>query len=347
LTGATPLDNILSAIRLEEPERAPVTSLEQEHAVAEAAVTYREFATDSWKMASTHIRNVERYGWDWVWAHVDDWIEFEAMGNRIRFFNDNVPQVEEYLVKSSADIDKARAPDPLKDGRMPFFLKAIGLLSAKIGGRVMICGRVAAPFTAVTLMRGLTDGIVELYRDPPSFRKLLGIGLKVAEEFGKAQIEMGAHAIWIGDCMSSSRIIGSRIYEDYALPQLKLLISSIRSSGGIPILFTDERDPMRLGLEVSTEPDVLGIGTGIDMRVAKEEVGDRMCLLGNIDPLATLLRGSTDGVRAGVERCIRSCAPGGGYIVGTGECVVRHTPSDNLHAMVSAVSGIGKYPSRG
>jgi uroporphyrinogen decarboxylase len=200
----TPLENILSAVKLEEPERVPITSLEQEHAVAEAAISYKEFATDSWKMASTHIHSVERYGWDWVWVHVDDWIEFEAMGSPLRFFEDNVPQVEEYVVKDASDVDTMRIPDPLRDGRMPFFLGGIRLLSDEIGRKVMICGRVAAPFTSVTLMRGLTEGIVDLYRNPALFKKLLGIGFIIAEEFSKAQIERGAHAIWVGDCMASS-----------------------------------------------------------------------------------------------------------------------------------------------
>lgn len=95
---STPLENILSTVRLEEPARVPIITLEQEHSVSIMGIKYSEFATDPEKLAQTHLNVIRRYGLDWAWVHADDWIEFEAMGNKIQFFDETVPQATEYAV---------------------------------------------------------------------------------------------------------------------------------------------------------------------------------------------------------------------------------------------------------
>lgn len=342
----TPLENILSAVRLEEPERVPIITLEQEHAVAMAGIKYSEFATDPKKLAQTHLKTIRRHSLDWAWVHVDDWIEFEAMGNRVRFFDDKVPQAEEYAVKSESDMDKLRIPDPQRDGRMPLLLKGIRLLAKEMGNEIMICGRVAAPFSSVTLLRGLQTGVLDVYRNPQMVKKLLEVGFEVAKTFAEAQLEAGAHAIWVGDCMASSRIISDKHFEELALPYIKRLIHEIRRAGGISILFTDEKEPKRLLTEVTAEPEVLGIGTAITMDTAKERLGERVCLCGNVDPVEVLLKGSQKTVEKAVAGCIKASAQGGGYILNTGECVARNTPPENIDAFVKTALKLGKYSRR-
>jgi len=342
----TPLENILSAVRLEEPERVPITTLEQEHAVAMAGIKYSEFATDAQKLAQTHLKAIRRYSLDWAWIHVDDWIEFEAMGNRVRFFDDKVPQAEEYAVKSESDIEKLRIPNPQRDGRMPLFLKGIGLLAQEMGNEIMICGRVAAPFSSITLLRGLQTGVLDVYRNPQMVKKLLEVGFEVAKTFAEAQLEAGAHALWVGDCMASSRIISDKHFEELALPYIKRLIREIRRAGGISILFTDEKEPRRLLIEVTAKPEVLGIGTAITMDTAKELLGEGVCLCGNVDPVEVLLKGSEETVERAVAGCIEASAQGGGYILNTGECVARNTPPENIDAFVKTALKLGKYSYR-
>ncbi len=342
----TPLKNILSAVRLEEPERVPITTLEQEHAVAMAGIKYSEFATDPKKLAKTHLKAIRRYSLDWAWIHVDDWIEFEAMGNRVRFFDDKVPQAEEYAVKSESDLDRLRIPDPQREGRMPFLLKGIRILAQEMGNEIMICGRVAAPFSSVTLLRGLQTGVLDLYRNPQMVKKLLEVGFEVAKTFAKAQLEAGAHALWVGDCMASSRIISDKHFEELALPYIKRLIHEIRLAGGISILFTDEMEPKRLLTEVTAKPEVLGIGTAITMNTAKRLLDEKVCLCGNVDPVEVLLKESQENVEKAVAGCIKASAQGGGYILNTGECVARNTPPENIDSFVKTASRLGKYSRR-
>jgi len=342
-----PIDNILAAVRMEEPERVAVTALEQEHAVSIAGIRYSEFARDPKKLAETHLLAVRRYSLDWVWIHVDDWIAFEPMGVKVRFFDDKVPTGEGFAVKCEADIDRLRIPDPHRDGRIPVILEGIRLIHEMTRGEIMICGALAAPFSTVTLLRGLQAGLIDLYRAPQTFRRLMDIGLEVAKVYAEAQIEGGAHALWVGDCMASSRIISERHFREFALPYIKRLIEEIRRMGGISILFTDEKDPERLLLEVESNPEVIAIGTAISIAKAKEVLGDRVCICGNVDPVEVLLKGSREDVERATSECIESGAVGGGYFLNTGECTARDMPPENMRVFVETALKLGKYPLRG
>jgi len=328
---------------MEEPERVPVATLEQEHAVRLLGIRYSDYATDPAVLAKTQLFVIGKYSLDFAWIHSDDWIEYEAMGNKIKFFDDAVPTCEEYVVKMAEDADKLQIPDPSQDGRMPFFLKAIEMLAKEIGDRIMICGRVAAPFTGMLLLRGLEAGLKELYVNKPLVDTLLEKAYQVAKIFAEAQIEAGAHALWVGDCMATTRVISPRFQDTYVYPYQKRLLSDIRKAGGLSFLFTDEKKIDRLVKEAEGNPDVLAIGTDITISDAKQQLGDKVCLFGNVDPVHVLLESPKTFITETVKSCIQHAAPGGGFILATGECTCRNMSEANMYAMIEAATEYGKY----
>lgn len=337
------LENMLAAIRMEEPERIPVATLEQEHAVKLAGVKYWEYATNPKIVAKAQMGAIRKYRLDFAWIHIDDWIEYEAMGNEIRYFDAAVPTCERYVVEEESDLGNLRMPDPYRDGRIPVLIKAIETVLEASQGRILVCGRAASAFSGMLLLRGLEKGLKDLYVNPKLCEELLKISHEVAEIMVTAQIEAGAHAIWVGDCLATSRLIPPRFHELYALPYQGKLINFVKKLGGIPILFTDEKKLERLIRESESNPDVMGIGTGINLGEAKQAIGEKVCLFGNIDPVQVLLYGSKEEVAGAARSCIEAAAPGGGFILATGECVCRDTPEANIHEMVREAETYGRY----
>ncbi|MEM4246208.1 MAG: uroporphyrinogen decarboxylase family protein [Candidatus Bathyarchaeia archaeon] len=342
----TPLENIMDAINMEEPPRVPLATLEQEFAVKTLGILYRDYATDAETIAKTQLFAIRRYSLDFAWIHSDDWIEYEAMGNKVRYFDDAVPTCEEYAVKSPEDADRLELPDPRRDGRMPMLLKAVERLADELKNRVMICGRVAAPFTGMLLLRGLEAGLKDLYMNKALAERLMEVAYKVAREFAEAQILAGAHALWIGDCMATSRVVPPRFQEAYVYPYQKKLINDVKKAGGVAILFTDERRVENLVKESMGEPDVLAVGTGVRIGDAKRLLGESVCLFGNVDPVRVLLESPRGHVTEAVKECIAQGAPGGGFILATGECTCRNMPEANMYAMVEAAHRYGRYEPR-
>ncbi|MFP4082325.1 MAG: uroporphyrinogen decarboxylase family protein [Candidatus Aminicenantes bacterium] len=79
-----------------------------------------------------------------------------------------------------------------------------------------------------------------------------------------------------------------------------------------------------------------------DMKKAKQVLGDKVCIYGNV-PSSLLVYGTPEEVDAFCKKLIQDCAEGGGYILGT-EC---ETPWDakreNVRAVIEAASKYGQY----
>jgi uroporphyrinogen decarboxylase len=82
---------------------------------------------------------------------------------------------------------------------------------------------------------------------------------------------------------------------------------------------------------------------GVELAKAKELVGDKMCLVGNVDITHILVDADKEEVFEAVKACIGAAGSGGGYIVAPTNS--HHTMSvDRLRWMLEAVEQYGSYP---
>jgi len=81
----------------------------------------------------------------------------------------------------------------------------------------------------------------------------------------------------------------------------------------------------------------------MDIRAMKQKYGDRLCLLGNVD-LNLLGMGTPAEVDREVRDLIRDLAPGGGYIVTSGNSLAGYLLPENVLALTEAVQKYGLYP---
>jgi uroporphyrinogen decarboxylase len=82
----------------------------------------------------------------------------------------------------------------------------------------------------------------------------------------------------------------------------------------------------------------------MDLKVAKEKWGDRICLWGNIDLVKTLPYGTVEEVEAEVKQRIEDAGAGGGYICATANSITGFCKIENVFAMTNAVQKYGVYP---
>ena len=79
----------------------------------------------------------------------------------------------------------------------------------------------------------------------------------------------------------------------------------------------------------------------MDMARAKQVLGGRACIAGNI-PVSVMLTGTPDDVKATCRRLIETCAAGGGYIL-TGAASMNNGSPANLQAVMEAAREYGTY----
>jgi len=82
---------------------------------------------------------------------------------------------------------------------------------------------------------------------------------------------------------------------------------------------------------------------GVDLAAAKEAVGDRICLIGNIDVSHVLVDGSKEEVFEAVRKAIADAGKGGGYILAPDHSH-EDVMVDRLQWMLEAAREYGRYP---
>ncbi len=132
-------------------------------------------------------------------------------------------------------------------------------------------------------------------------------------------------------------------YEEFALPYAAEVNRAYSEAGLWSIYHTGEYREDHLLLHANSGASILSVGRFIDMARAKELLGHKICLMGNLDPLKSLLSGTPEEVAAEAARVMNAGKPGGGYIFNTGEVVPAEVPVENMDAMLQAAQENALY----
>ena len=139
----------------------------------------------------------------------------------------------------------------------------------------------------------------------------------------KAHGGLDGFALCADYCFNTGPFLRPEWFEEFVTPYLARLIRGYRSQGHYVIKHTDGNIMPILDQLLEGEPHALHSldpQGEVDLAVVKKRVGERVCLIGNVN--CGLLDSGTD------EECIDSARyalrqgmPGGGYIFSTSNCV--------------------------
>lgn len=82
----------------------------------------------------------------------------------------------------------------------------------------------------------------------------------------------------------------------------------------------------------------------MDIAKLKIEYGDRICLVGNIDLSRTLSMGTVEDTLTEVKNRIREIGPGGGYIMASSNSITPYCKPENVLCMSNTLIEHGHYP---
>jgi uroporphyrinogen-III decarboxylase len=153
--------------------------------------------------------------------------------------------------------------------------------------------------------------------------------LKLELRFAAAQVAEGAELVGIGDAAAS--LVGPQIYEDFVWEYEKKMVDGLHALGTKVRLHICGDIRLILDSVGRLGCDLVDLDYMVPISEAREKMGPKQVLLGNIDPVRLLREGSPESVEAAIAECHRQAGPP--YIVGAGCEVPRDTPHANLRAL--------------
>jgi MtaA/CmuA family methyltransferase len=153
--------------------------------------------------------------------------------------------------------------------------------------------------------------------------------VETAIAFARAQVDAGADTIGIGDAVASQ--VSPGLYAALILPEERKLVSAIRAMGVYVRLHICGNITHLLPGIATLGVNILDVDHAVNLETVRRAVGPEVTLAGNVDPVACVMRGSPETIRAAIVACAN--AAGGRYMVNAGCEVPSATPPVNLHAL--------------
>ncbi len=337
-------ERILRTIRRQPTDCVAVAPYMYDVAAVAAGVSLRDYYTDAAVMSHAQLRLHELVQQDVISVGSDNFYIAEGFGCQTTRDENELPALLKPAVDSLKDVLSIQPLDPYTDGRMPLMLEAIAKVRAAVGDEVAVRSPGTGPFALASYLIAtqqwlLVVGMIEAAMDEAdekAVRHALDVTSETLIRFGKACADAGADIIHCGDSLASCDMISPQTYQRFALPYQQRVFRAWKAHGITgSILHICGNSTKVLDLYAETGADLIEIDNMVDLATARQKIGDRVTLVGNVHTVTELLQGNRQTVREASQRCIEQAGGGRGFVLGSGCIVPRRTPIENLQEMVS------------
>jgi uroporphyrinogen decarboxylase len=365
-----PKDRVIMAITHEEPDRVPLDIVpyyklglddprgqraeklihllgvrDEEGALNKLGIDIRNVVMEPSNEFKRSAVNHPKWGWVRFISEnefEDEWgIRYE-IGATGEYFHYKSPHVLENV----EDADDYEFPDLEAEGR---FEKAQEQVKKWKGNYAISCDMERTLFETAWYLRGFRRVIKDLYEDSKFINRFLDRLLKFRIEQGKRFIEMGVNIIRLGDDLGTQTglIMPPTIWRKYFKPRMKKLIHELTRKNEVFIFYHTD------GYIEPLIPEFIEIGIDIlnpvqpecnNIAEIKGKFGDRITLHGTISVQETLPFGSLEDVKNEVTTRIKTCGPGGGFILAPAHAIGTDVSLEKVLILYQTALKYGQYP---
>ncbi|HLD17433.1 MAG TPA: uroporphyrinogen decarboxylase [Coxiellaceae bacterium] len=206
--------------------------------------------------------------------------------------------------------------------------------------QVPLLGFAGSPWTLATYMiEGRSSKLFRsiktlLYQKPQVVEELLALLSTHLMDYLSHQIQAGADAVMIFD--SWGGILTTPDYHRFSLKPMQRMVQGLKKRHPhTPIILFTKGGGQWLEAMANTGADALSLDWITDLAQARQRVGHRVALQGNLDPL--ILYGSPDTIRSHSRRILEAYGEETGHIFNLGHGIDPHTPPENVTIMIDTV----------
>ena len=213
---------------------------------------------------------------------------------------------------------------------------------------VIVTNDLAGVFESASQGMGMSYYARMLHKNPNFIKEVHEVIARFTAECYKAYMDAGAEVfVESGDlAYHTGPMMSPKKFRELLLPAYQIITDTVHEGGGKIVLHTDGQVTPLLDFVVDCRFDGLQSlepTAGVDLAFVKKKVGDKLCLMGNIDVAHDLVYGTKDEVYNSVKYAIKTGGPGGGFMVSAAN-MHPGVKVDNLKWMVEATKKFGAYP---
>lgn len=341
------MDRLAAAARGEILDHVPVFCNLLDQGAREMGMSIETYVSNGEYVAEAQLRMLKKFGHDNVWSLFYVGKEAELFGcEKIRFASDGPPNVEDFVIKSLADIEKLVVPDDITTH--PAFAetaKCLNILRREVGGKTPICAYLTASMSLPAILMSMEKWLELLMLGPSELRDLL---LEKCSDFFRKEIEAyrkaGADILVYSDPYGSTDIISTDMFQKLSLKWMKRDLEPGGLDGVVYYVG---------GARLNSVADMVirEVGFGTFYPGPMDDISETMRLIDNRALCAAVINDirlidwTPDDVRAEVKRILHSGLSVGKKLFFGTVVMPFGIPDENIHAMIDAAKEYGTLQS--
>jgi uroporphyrinogen decarboxylase len=337
------------ALRLEPTPRLPVSLLSAgSWTLNRSGLTLEQaLAAGPERIAEAIARTNEEVRCDIVWPGSGFHnLALRAVGAQIKFRARGTPDVIGPAVTSPSEFDRLRGAELRDDPGIRALADAARILVASIGDTTVVGTSQWAPFTLGSLAWGAEHVMRAAFKDPPAVHALLERAAELCFAYLEPFLEAGVSLVSLADPTASGDMVSSAQFARYAAPYIARVAGRLRARGVSVLVHICGDTTGRLDQIPGTGANIMSVDYKVDLARARENLGGKIALAGNLNPVAVMQASTPEGVAEACRACIRAAGPQPGYVLMPGCDIPPSVPVENVRAMVAAAHEVSQSEGR-
>ncbi|BDB66665.1 uroporphyrinogen decarboxylase [Helicobacter cinaedi] len=255
------------------------------------------------------------------------------MGLPLEFLSGEGP----HFNRTITTLEDVKALGSAKD-KLGYVYDAVSSIRSKLPKDKALIGFCGSPWTLATYMiegqgsKTYAKSKAMLYKQPQVLKALLERLSDELKAYLEGQIQAGANAVQIFDSWAGA--LEQEAYLEFSWKYMKDIAKYIKGKyPHIPVMLF----PKGIGAyldKITGEFDVFGVDWGTPMNLAKEKLGGKYVLQGNLEPSRLY---DVDSMKMGVKEILDIMGKDGGHIFNLGHGMLPDLPRENAIELVKMV----------
>ena len=319
---------LIQALKRQSPERVPVIYCGPGCNGVIEGKTLGTMRSDAKVMLEVENAILEKVGCDWMALFTDAMPIPEALGCKAAIHEDRMAEVAEGKV-----IDDFESFGEY-DLEGTYSCKAIfdAVAEAATYSEVPLSTTFEGPLTTCFQIFGADDFLPAMIEDPELVHEAIKATADVLCDFVEIAASKGVTVFFLPDPCSSKNMISQKHFIEFAQPYQKQVIDKMHAMGALVILHICGDTIDRIVDMADTGADGLSVDYVVDIAEAIARVEGRSTIVGNVDPVSILMRGTPEDVVAATAACMEK-AGSTNFVMMPGCAVPPGVSLENLQAM--------------
>lgn len=343
----TPKERMAGFFSGKEIDRIPILPFVTAVSGKVIGMTHREKRSSAKNLFLCQSACYERFGHDSISVEYGLHGIGTAMGSKTNDPENNVPAIMEHYLKDLKELDSKLDLSRIERRHDPWAqmnYEMAQMILDKHGEEVGVSLSTPGPITAASSLYPIEKLLRATRKDTEHVHQLLRFTTDAIMLLAKEFMDGGV-GISLCDPVASGTILNERTYREFVLPYTKEIIDFIHGYGKSVTYHVCGNTTALTESMVESGCNVLSIDNRVSLEDTKKRVGDRIVLMGNVDPISAMMQGTTEDVDQAVKTCFRQGWDNPkGYLLSTGCGIPIDTPVENIDAFMTAGRKYGAWP---